>query len=259
MTSEPHGDVPIIYGHRGMSARAPENTMAAFGLLLEEAIPGVELDVHQCGSGEIVVSHDDNLVRTAGVELALRQSPLGAIQEHDIGSWFGPEFAAERVPTLEQVFALLGNRVVYDIEIKPYGTFLGGPRDGGIEEAVKQLIERHGLADRCMVSSFDPLLINRFRKLTREIPTALIYASARDLPFAVRNGRGRLFSRPDHLKPRIECARPSLVKRLSARGRRVIPWTVDDPVEALRLVAIGVHGLISNVPDQLIRAIQGVE
>jgi glycerophosphoryl diester phosphodiesterase len=247
---------PIVYGHRGMSRLAPENTLAAFALIRQNHIPGVELDIHQCATGELVVAHDDDLIRTAGAGLVLRESPLEAIREHDVGSWFAEEFRDQRVPTLEEVFELLGDGVYYDIEIKPFGIRLGKAAPRGIEVTLEALISRHGLAGRCLVSSFDPLIIRRFTGVTRTISTALIYSSSKEIPFAARRGRGLMICRPTDLKPHFKDVTASSVARQTNRGRRVIPWTVDDPSEALRLAAAGVHGLISNVPDVILAALQ---
>ena len=245
----------IVYGHRGLSARAPENTLAAFSLIREENIPGVELDVHQCATGELVVAHDDDLLRTAGVRLSLREAPLGSIKEHDVGSWFDPKFRNQKVPTLSEVFELLGDGVEYDIEIKPYGVRLGRPMPQGPEVTLGALIHHHGLADRCLVSSFDPLVLNRFASVSRTIPTALIYSSSGDLPITIRSGRGRLLCRPDHLKPYFRDITSGFVRRQTARGRRVIAWTVDDPTEGRRLARAGVGGLVSNSPDVILNAL----
>ena len=247
----PEGRAPTVFGHRGLSARAPENTLAAFRLISTEGIPGVELDIHQCRSGELVVAHDDTLSRTAGVDLTLREATLEQIRTHDVGSWFNPAFAAERIPTLEEVFELLGESVYYDIEIKPYGTFWGRAAPGGPEYTLRTLIRQHKLERRCLVSSFDPLVLRRFSELSREIPIALIYSNSRKLPVTIRRGRGRLFCKPDVLKPHHSIVTPRYVRRHHARGRQVIPWTVDDPSVAAELYEAGVDGVISNIPDKI--------
>ncbi|MEE8440127.1 MAG: glycerophosphodiester phosphodiesterase family protein [Spirochaetia bacterium] len=232
-----------------MSTRAPENTLAAFELIARDGVSGIELDIHQCATGELVVIHDDTLTRTAGVALKIREAGLDAIREHEVGSWFGPRFTGEKVPTLTEVFELLGRRVVYDIEIKPYGKYWGPPAPGGTETTLDALIRHHGLADRCIVSSFDPFVLRRFARLATEIPAALIYTNTSNVPITVRHGRGRLFCRPDILKPYHADVTERFVRRRKARGRQVIPWTVGEPDEARRLSAAGVDGLISNVPD----------
>lgn len=235
---------PVVYGHRGASAVAPENTLAAFRALQESGVSAVELDVHRCATGEIVVAHDDDLSRTAGVDLRLRTSDLLAIREHDVGSWFAPEFADERVPLLSEVFDLLGSEFHYDIEIKYYGK---ETRPGVIETELAAMILARRLSEACIVSSFDPLVLHRFERLATGIRTALIYSP--DLPFVLKNGRGRLVCRPDLLKPFHGAVDPALIAREHNRGLGVIPWTVDEPARALELAAMGVDGIITNDPE----------
>ena len=243
------GGPPTVFGHRGMSTRAPENTLAAFGLIAQDGVSGIELDIHQCATGELMVAHDDTLSRTAGVDLKIREATFGAIREHEVGSRFGPQFTGEKIPTLAEVFDLLDRKVVYDIEIKHHGIHWGPPVPGGTEATLEALIRRHGLADRCFVSSFDPLVLRRFAQLTTDVPTALIYANSRNIPITVRRGRGRLFCHPDILKPYHADVTPHFVRRQKARGRQVVAWTVAEPEDARRLSAAGVDGLISRVPD----------
>jgi glycerophosphoryl diester phosphodiesterase len=251
----PAGRPPTVFAHRGMSKLAPENTMAAFALVARQGIPGVELDIHQCTTGELMVAHDDTLSRTAGVDLDLRQATLGQIREHEVGAWFDPQFTGEKVPTLAEVFELLGDGVFYDIEIKASGTYWGPPAPDGPEATLEALIRKHGLVEKCLVSSFDPLALRRFSRLTGDIPIALIYSNSKGVPVTIRRGRGRLFCRPEILKPHHSVVTRAFVSRNHAGGRQVIPWTVDDPDLARRLVDAGVDGLISNVPDVISSAV----
>ena len=107
------------------------------------------------------------------------------------------------------------------------------------------------------MSSFDPLVLRRFARVSDTIRTALIYSSSPKLPFIIRGGKGRMFCRPTDLKPHFADLTAGFVARQSSRGRRVIPWTVDDPARACDLAAMGVSGLISNVPDVILGAIGG--
>ena len=249
------GEPPVVFGHRGLSSRAPENTLAAFRLLPEHGVTGVELDIHQCASGELVVAHDNDLLRTAGVPLRLRQASFAEIREHDVGSWFDARFAGERVPALSEVFELLGRGMLYDIEVKPYGVRLGRAISGQVEFTLMELLRVHGLADRCIVSSFDPLVVRRWNALATAVPAALIYANGPDAPFTVRRGRGRMVCRPAALKPHWVDVTARYVRRRHRYGRAVIPWTVDDPETAALLAGMEVDGIISNCPEEIARAV----
>lgn len=243
---------PLVFGHRGCSADAPENTLAAFSLIRERGVPGVELDVYRCGSGEIVVCHDRDLSRTGGIGLDLVTTPYERLSEVDVGSWFSPSFAGERLPLLETVFELLGRSVIYDIEIKHVQIDLSARRSDGVEAAVAALVHHHNLASRCLISSFDPFVLRRMARVAPDLPRAAIYAPVPPVPRFLRNGHGARIGRAAILKPHFSAA-STAVSRFSSST--VIPWTVDDPERAATLIATGAGGIISNRPDLIIRAI----
>src|SRR6266511_1473205 len=91
-------DRPLVLGHRGASAEAPENTLAAFRLAVAQGADGVELDVWRCGSGEVVVSHDEDLLRVGGTPLRIPDATLRDLRAVDVGAWKGSRFRGERVP-----------------------------------------------------------------------------------------------------------------------------------------------------------------
>jgi len=246
----------MIVGHRGYSSLAPENTMAAFALIREFGIAGVELDVHRCATGEIVVAHDATLERTAGVPVPLMTAPLAAIREHDVGVWFGQRFRGERVPLLEEVFELLANDAFFDIEIKHYATRFGSVVQGSVEAETVRLVRRHGLVRRCIISSFDPFVVRRVRRFAPDIPVAAIYANTRDLPLFLRRSGGRLYSGATVMKPNHASATRGHVRHHQRRGRLVMPWTVDDEQLAVTLTGQGVDALITNRPAEIRTALE---
>ncbi|MFN7134700.1 MAG: glycerophosphodiester phosphodiesterase, partial [Myxococcales bacterium] len=102
-----HPARPLVIAHRGASANAPENTLAAFREAVAQGADGVELDVMVCGSGEVVVCHDEWLDRLAGEHVPVGETPLHRLRGLDVGRWFSPAFARECIPTLDEVFDLL--------------------------------------------------------------------------------------------------------------------------------------------------------
>lgn len=251
----PHGACEgeaLLFGHRGLSGLAPENTLAAFEALLEHGIPGVELDVHLSRDGRLLVFHDDNLRRITGRDAVIEQCLAAEVRELDAGAWFGERFRGERIPFLEEVFELLGDKVYYDIELK-----WGRRRSGGLEERVLQQLRTHGLQERCLVSSFNPFCIRTVRSLAPRQPTAHIYADHPEVPRLLRHGQARWLIPTAFIKPRHDQVRywSSLVYRRLLPSQ-VLPWTVDDPLEARRLLALGVRGLISNHPERVAAAMR---
>lgn len=244
----------LLFGHRGFSALAPENTLAAFALLVERGIPGAELDVHLSRDGELVVIHDDDLKRTAGREALVEESGLDEIRGLDAGSWFSPKFRGQKAPLLDEVFELCGQALYYDIELK-----WGRRRGGGLEEKVIACIKRHRLRDRCLISSFNPYCVRRVQLLEPGLPTAHIFANHPQIPFLLRHGEAGLWYPAPFAKPQSRLIHPlrALFYRRVLKSR-LLAWTVDEEQEAIRLVRLGVRGIISNNPGRIRAALQGV-
>lgn len=241
---------PLVFAHRGASAQAPENTMAAFELARRLGAHGIELDVRLCGSGEILVCHDADLVRTGAVGLLLAETPWSDLSTVDVGSWFAPDFASERIPRLSEVFETFGESLYYDIEVKHYGR-----ERGPTEAALVQLIRQHNLAHRAVVSSFDPMILARMRKLAPEIPRSVIYSNNESVPRYLRGGQARLMSGSAMIKPSFGLVNRNLMRANRLRGGYVLPWTVDDPEVARDLVAQGCGGVITNEPARILGAL----
>ncbi|MDY7027007.1 MAG: glycerophosphodiester phosphodiesterase family protein [Spirochaetota bacterium] len=238
---------PLVFAHRGCSKIAPENTLAAFQAVLDNGVPGVEFDIHECGSGELVVIHDFSLKRVAGCDASVEDTPYDVIRELDAGKWFSEEFSGEIIPLLDEVLDLLGASVYYDIEIKSRKHHYGS-----LEKKLVETIRRRGVENRAVISSFDPLSLREIRRIDPELQTAHIYSNHPDLPWSLRRGAGRFICRPLALKPdRKDVNRWNMLCRSRIEGYPVIPWTVDDREEAERLLSLGTEGIISNVPETM--------
>ena len=243
----PHVRRPLIFGHRGYSAIAPENTLASFQKLLEHGIPGVEFDVHLCKTGELVVIHDSKLKRITGAEGTVEGSSHADLAGLDAGAWYSTEFKGEKIPLLSEVFELLGKNVYYDIEIKQPQV-----KDSGISGKLIAMIREYGLEDRVVISSFNPFAIAPFRKSAPDIPTAIIYSHDRELPFFFRRGEGRLISHSTVLKPERTIINPwNVFLDKTIFGYNILSWTVNSLEEGARLLEIGTEGLISDDPGKL--------
>lgn len=229
---------PLIIGHRGASADAPENTLAAFALALEQNADGIEFDVQLCADGVPVIMHDDTVDRTCDGAGRVADMTLAELQLLTIDG-------EHPIPTLDDIFELLGRRTLYNVELKALGL-----SDGGLSEAVAQRIVAHAVADRVLISSFSPFVVRLAR---RHLPASVPVAHLRE---------SRLF-RLSHTLVRAEADHPDhtlvdeeLMGWARRRGVRVNTWTVDDPDEARRLARLGVAGIITNRPG-VIRAALG--
>lgn len=241
--------LPLLFAHRGYSSRAPENTIPAFRAARDAGIPGVELDVHRCASGEIVVIHDHELARLSGTEGLVEKESWESLRRLDVGSSFGTAFAGERIPLLEEVFDELGDSVYYDIEIKNRGDEEPGP----LERDLVDLISARGLSTRCMVSSFNPYPLRLFKALAPQLPTAIIYSNDRSVPFMLRHGEGRFISGCDVLKPNVRKMRPwPLFFNQMMMGYPIVTWTIDSVEIAARVLQLNATGIISNDPEPML-------
>jgi glycerophosphoryl diester phosphodiesterase len=229
---------PLVIAHRGASADAPENTLAAFALAREQGADGIELDVMRCATGEVVVFHDDDLLRLGNRPTLVRDMPFDDLRRIDVGK-------GERIPLLEEVLASLDGMLI-NVELKSPPTWAWRLRDDGLAAAVADLLRRHQLGARALVSSFDPLLLMRMRHAAPEIATALLFAHDQALPY--RHAWAAPVLQPRALHPESLLADARAVAAWHARGFLVNVWTVDDPGELRLLSAYGVDGVITNRP-----------
>ena len=140
---------PIIFAHRGASAHAPENTLAAFELALTQNADAIELDVKLSADGQAIVIHDPTVDRTTGSHGRVKDLPLRELRALDAGSFFSEKFQGEKIPTLEEVFEAVGKRTFINVELTNYNT----PRDQ-LVETVCMLVKKCGLQKHVMFSSF---------------------------------------------------------------------------------------------------------
>jgi glycerophosphoryl diester phosphodiesterase len=224
---------PLVIAHRGASADAVENTIAAFRLARAHGADGVELDVWRCASGEVVVFHDDDLVRLGKRPGLVRALSWAELQKVDVGG--------ERIPLLDDVLEELGPLLV-NVELKSHRALF----DDGLPAAVAAVLRRHDAGARALVSSFDPLLLLRFRMHAPEFATGLLFEREQSRP--LREGWAARLLRPAAMHPERVLVDARAVRRWHDRSLAVNVWTVDDAAELRLLAAIGVDGLITNRP-----------
>ncbi|MBC7234363.1 MAG: glycerophosphodiester phosphodiesterase [Chloroflexi bacterium] len=234
---------PLVFAHRGASAIAPENTLAAFQAAMDVGADGIELDVTRCATGEVVVMHDATVDRTTDGHGRVGELPLAALRELDAGAWFGREFAGQRVPLLEEVLDLVGGRLRINIEIKAEGS------GQGLEEALAEQVIRRGLQGSVLVSSFHPPALRRLRQAARELPRALLLATPLSLSLAWWRNRHELYLQAFH--PQYRLVNAHNLARMRRAGLRANVWTVNQEEDMLHMIALGVDGIITDRPDRL--------
>ncbi len=249
-------DVPILFGHRGLSSEAPENSMDAFRLAAER-LGAVELDVQLSGDGVVMIYHDDYLTRV-GVDKSLSELTAAELKAFDVAPLFKKWGCYESVcpmPSLEELFQELGSKLFIDIELK--GGWRGSAYRKNLAQAVLDLVERYDMSDRVIVSSFDPRLLLAWRKIS-DIPVAQLWEQRKGLYRNFLWCMGTVLLSPNMIKP----PRQEYYDRegaFSERGYKrwakkwSLTWTEDNAEMQERLLAHGVR-VIANKPIALNRA-----
>ena len=204
-----------LIAHRGASGLAPENTLAAFALALQHEPEWIELDVHVTLDGELVVMHDATVDRTTNGRGAIAGMPLAELRTLDAGGWFGAEARGERVPLLEEVVALVGQRSRLDVEIK------AGPDLAQAAAQVVEVLRAGGVLAASEVSSFDLEAVLAVQAITAEPALALITGRAEDLRLCLQHGL-------PWLSIHQAAVTAELIAAAHAAGVRVAAWTIND-------------------------------
>lgn len=234
---------PRVVGHRGSPREAPENTLASFRRALAHT-PAVELDVHLTSDGVPVVVHDGFLGRTLPGAGRVGDLALAQLRALDAGAWFGPAFAGERVPTLEDVLDALPADAVVDVEAKT----LDGPYPG-LVDAVGRLALARGMRDRVMLTSFDPDAAHEFKVRFPEMRAGLIVlfeVGAKDVESVAHYA--------DALVLRHDLVSDEVLAAARRQGLQVMAWTVNDAARAKELWTRGVDAVVSDVPGEIAAA-----
>jgi glycerophosphoryl diester phosphodiesterase len=222
-----------VMAHRGASAAAPENTIAAVQLAIDSGAQWVEIDVQETADGRIAVIHDSDLRKIGGSPLTVAGSTLAQLRQVDIGSWFSPEFAGQRIPTLEEVLLLCKGRIGVNIELKYYG------KQVRLEERVADIVERTGMTDQVMFMSLSYDGIQVLHRLRPEWKVGLLSSVAigklaeLDVDFLALNGRA---------------GSRHLIRAAHQQGKEVFAWTVNDPVAMASMIGRGADALITDEP-----------
>lgn len=229
---QPLDDLTII-AHRGAAGKAPENTMASIKMALEDKTDWVEIDVQETVDGHVVVIHDSDFMKLSEVDLKVWDGTLEQIQAIDVGSWFGPDFSKERVPTLADVLKASKGQAKVVIELKYYG------HDQQLEQRVIDIVEQTGMVDDTSIMSLKYEGVEKIRKLRPDWKTGLLSAQ-------VLGDMGKLDV--DFLAVNMAMAKPAFIRSNQAAGKRVFVWTVNDKMSMFQMMSLGVDGIITDEP-----------
>jgi glycerophosphoryl diester phosphodiesterase len=234
---------PLVLAHRGSSARETENTIEAFRAAIEDGAGGIELDVRLSADGEVVVFHDEDLVRLAGRPERVSRLPLAELRRVELAG-------GRRIPTLAETLEELGREPLVNVEVKSPG--LG--REGPITLAVARELRRAGGSGRrILVLSFDPVVLAILRARAPRLERALLFHGGLSRPLREAWSAPLLALRAVH--PDASLVVPARLARWRRRGYRVNVWTVDEEPEIRALASLGVDGIVTNDPARALAAL----
>ena len=232
----------LIFAHRGASGVAPENTLEAFDLAVRMGAHGVELDVHCCRTGELVVAHDETVDRVSDGTGAIRNLSLKELKSLCFNR-IHPEYRNARIPLLSEVFRLLQpTGLSVNIELK--NSMVDYP---DLERKVLEEVARSFDPKRVLFSSFNHQSMLRMKRLDPSVPCGLLYDAVLIRPWEYAKKLGM-----DAIHPHFSevLLTPGGCAEAHAAGIRVNPWTVNTPETMDAVLREGADILITNFPDQ---------
>ena len=223
-----------IFAHRGAAGKAPENTLASFKQAIADKTDWIELDVQEAKDGMVVVIHDSDVMKLAGVSPKIWESTTEELKKIDIGSWFDPKFAGEKIPTFKEVLQEVKGKVKVLIELKYYG------HDDALEQKVVDIVEEMDMSKDVAVMSLKPEQIKKIKAIRPEWKSGILLSkmvgdiSKMDVDFLAVN---------------LGMMNPSFIKKTHAVGKKLYVWTADDPLTIFRMLTYGADGIITNEPE----------
>ncbi len=236
LTAPPLDRFPQIIAHRGASLEFPENTLAAIQGAIDAGADWVEIDVQESADGVVVVIHDSDLKKIAGNAIKVREATADELRSFDIGSWFDPALADQRIPTLAEALAICKGKIRVMIELKSYGY------DQQLEQRVIEIVEAADMQQEVAIISLKLAALRKVRTLRRDWPIGLL------IPVAVGNP-ARIDA--DFLAVSSANVSRSLIRAAQGRGKEVHVWTINDSLHMSRLIDAGVDGIITDNPALL--------
>lgn len=235
-----------IIAHRGANKAAPQNTIPAFRAALEMKCDGFENDVHLTKDGHIVVCHNYQIDATSNGTGTIKDMTFDELRSYDFGSYFDESFKGVKIPELKEFLEVAKGVEIIDIEIKP-------PLDHNLMIVQKTLeeVERFGLTDKLLISSFSDEVLLEVKRLNDAVPTGLLYDPTSEIidkifddPFSFAESLGC-----SALHPVYFYADDDYIKEAHKRGMQVNAWTCNSETLVNSLLDFGCDGLITDVPD----------
>jgi len=222
-----------VMAHRGSSKAAPENTLASVKRAIEDGADWLEIDVQETADGKVVVYHDSDFMRLAGKDLKVWNATLADLRDIDVGSWFAPEFAGERVPTLGQVLDQCRGHIGVNIELKYYG------HDEQLEQRVADVVASHRMDAHVTAMSLKIDLVKKMKSIRPDWKVGLLMSVSAGNPKNID---------ADFLAVNAKFANRNMIQSAHRNAKEVYVWTVDDAPTMSVMIGRGVDCIITNHP-----------
>lgn len=239
--------MPIIQAHRGASGYAPENTLPAFHMALQQKTDGVETDIHLTKDGHFVVCHDDNISRTSNGAGNIREMTLEQLKTYDFGGYFSPEYAGTPIPTLEEFLEVVKELTPINLEIK--GPFPDGTNMDYVFDRLVEMLDTYGCAERVLFSSFRHDWLRSLKERFPALRTGLLYGGEPKTPEETLGMVKEYLA--DAVHPALRSVNREIVEACRSNGIDVNVWTVDSPEDIALAVSLEVTGIITDVPNRV--------
>lgn len=236
---------PMIIAHRGSSAESPENTLSAFRLAIAQGADGIEGDFHLTKDKQIVCIHDSNTARVANTKLVVKKSTLAELKKLDVGCWFDSSFKDEKIPTLDEILAILPSEtklfleIKSDLEIVPY--------------LLKKIQQNKINLDQLVIISFNSNTLKSIKQQMPELKTLLLlslktFDSVKLSKFSAQ----RLLKKLDDIGANglstsvSNFLTKSYIYQFTSRGYEYHLWTIDNKKIAEQFMKVGVNSITTN-------------
>lgn len=243
-----------IIAHRGASADAPENTLAAIQLAWQQGADAAEIDVQLTADGQLVAIHDDTMLRTGGADWAVKNHTLAELKTLDVGSWKSPQFTGERIPTLAEV-----------LDIVPFGKRLFIEVKCGVDaipELVRVLSAAKTTCEQTVLIGLDFDTIVAVKRALPDREICWVTEQSWSTRLACRPLTAELIERAVAAKldgldiNNLPERPPGNIGEITRAGLQAYVWTVNSAERAAWHQAEGIHGITTDVPAQMHAALK---
>ena len=230
-----------IIAHRGFSAIAPENTLAAFEVAIARGAHSIEFDIQLSADSIPVIFHDATLDRITGISGKVRDKNLSELQILDAGKWFSHEFSGQKIPTLDAALAILKkvDKFLY-FDVKPHCEW----SDSEVADFVKTLQDA-GIPEKCVITSFNDGFLEQVRQISDDLAIGHIVANLE----AYKSQLAQAVVKGDRLISslyRVLLENPGLIAESRSQGVDIVAWTVDDREDLQKLLDFGITRIVTN-------------